>query len=80
MRSLISSVLRMLELVSTTSAGEHAQTLEQSRSPHALQDYQTAPTDFKKLAEQGNAEAQFNLGAMYDNGQGVPKDDVQAVA
>lgn len=38
-------------------------------------------TDIKKLkqlANQGNASAQFNLGAMYANGQGVPQDDVQA--
>jgi uncharacterized protein len=24
---------------------------------------------FRKAAEQGHAKAQFNLGAMYDNGQ-----------
>jgi TPR repeat protein len=30
------------------------------------------------LADQGNAHAQFNLGAMYANGQGVPQDYVRA--
>ena len=38
--------------------------------------------DFKKMlqaAEQGNADAQFNLGLMYANGQGVRQDDAQAV-
>ena len=37
--------------------------------------------DIKKLlqqAKQGNAEAQVNLALRYDNGQGVPQDDVQA--
>ena len=29
--------------------------------------------------EQGNAEAQFNLGVMYDNGEGVPQDDAEDV-
>ena len=29
-------------------------------------------------AEQGDAEAQFNLGVMYATGEGVPQDDVQA--
>ena len=29
-------------------------------------------------AEQGIAEAQFILGAMYDNGRGVPQDDAEA--
>ena len=30
-------------------------------------------------AEQGHANAQFNLGWMYDNGYGVPKNDKVAV-
>ena len=31
------------------------------------------------LAEQGNAEAQFNLGLLYDRGHGVPKDKREAL-
>ena len=31
-------------------------------------------------AEQGDADAQFNLSVMYDNGQGVPEDYVRAYA
>ena len=42
-------------------------------------DYQTAFKLWLPLAEQGDASAQFNLGMMYDNGQGVKQDDVQAV-
>ena len=30
-------------------------------------------------AEQGDAEAQYDLGVMYDNGRGVPQDDAEAV-
>ena len=30
-------------------------------------------------AEQGNAGAQFSLGYMYDTGEGVPENDVEAV-
>lgn len=33
----------------------------------------------KKKAEAGDAGAQFNLGLMYDNGEGVPKDAAKAV-
>ena len=29
-------------------------------------------------ADQGDADAQFNLGVMYEKGQGVPQDDIQA--
>ncbi len=32
----------------------------------------------RKLAEQGDAEAQYNLGVLYDLGHGVPQDDTQA--
>ena len=42
-------------------------------------DYATALREFKPLAEKGDAYAQYNLGVMYDNGQGVPKDYKTAV-
>jgi len=41
-------------------------------------DYATAIKIFKTLAEQGNTKAQFNLGVMYYQGQGVPKDYKEA--
>jgi len=34
--------------------------------------------DLKKAAEQGDADAQFNLGYMYYKGNGVVEDDVMA--
>ena len=43
------------------------------------EDYKTAFRGFSLLAEQGDARAQFNLGVMFANGQGVPKDEQQAV-
>ena len=42
-------------------------------------DYTTAIKQFGLLAEQGIARAQYNLGSMYQQGQGVPQDDVQAL-
>ena len=42
------------------------------------EDYATAFREFKSLAETGAAEAQNILGVMYDKGQGVPQDYVQA--
>ena len=41
-------------------------------------DYETARIIFLPLAEQGDARAQCNLGVMYDNGLGVPKDYKEA--
>ena len=42
-------------------------------------DFATALREWTPLAEQGDATAQFNLGVMYDNGEGVPQDDKTAV-
>ena len=42
-------------------------------------DYATALREWQPLAEQGYADAQYNLGWMYDNGQGVPQNDKTAV-
>ena len=42
-------------------------------------DYATALREWRPLAEQGHADAQNNLGFMYDDGEGVPQDYVQAL-
>jgi TPR repeat protein len=34
---------------------------------------------YRLAAEQGNADAQYNLGIMYDEGEGVPQDRAEAV-
>lgn len=41
-------------------------------------DYAPAMQLYRPLAERGNADAQNNLGFMYDTGQGVPQDNVLA--
>ena len=41
---------------------------------------QTPLVETRQSADQGDASAQFYLGAMYAGGQGVPQDDAQAVA
>ena len=42
-------------------------------------DFATALSEWKPLAEQGDASAQYNLGDMYRIGYGVPQDDKTAV-
>ena len=42
-------------------------------------DYATALREWTPLAEQGNADAQFNLGVMYSKGKGVLQDSKTAV-
>jgi hypothetical protein len=55
-------------------------TFEQSFAALERENYRTAFAGFKKLAEQGDASAQYNLGNMYREGKGVPKDEQQAAA
>ena len=45
---------------------------------HHRGDYAMALHEWEPLAKQGQAAAQYNLGLLYANGQGVPKDDAQA--
>ena len=42
-------------------------------------DYATALREWRPLAKQGDADAQFYLGGMYDTGRGVPQDYKTAV-
>ncbi|MCH8622092.1 tetratricopeptide repeat protein [Undibacterium sp. TS12] len=46
---------------------------------YAQGDFASALDSFKNAAEKGNADAQFNLGLMYLNGEGVVQDYKQAM-
>jgi len=46
---------------------------------HNQGDYATALKEWRPLAELGEAEAQYKLGALYYQGIGVPQDDAEAV-
>ncbi len=43
------------------------------------QDYATALEIWQPLAEDGDAAAQFNLGVMYANGEGVTQSHAKAI-
>ena len=72
MRRIVSAIL--LLAASSSVAADFAAGWE----AYIRGDYATALREFRPLAEQGDAEAQYNLGVMYDNGRGVPEDDGQA--
>jgi len=42
-------------------------------------DYSQAAHWYQKAADQSHALAQFNLGVMYDRGQGIPRDEVRSM-
>ncbi|BBF13005.1 hypothetical protein NTHiID20_04950 [Haemophilus influenzae] len=64
---------------STAWADTLEQQFQQGLTAYEQSDYQTAFKLWLPLAEQGNADAQFNLGLMYYNGRGVKQDDFEAV-
>ena len=77
--SLIALLLgASLSLTSPAMASEAE--FNQVISHYNNQNYNQAFNIFKKLAEQGDAAAQNELGYMYENGEGVRQDDAQAVA
>ena len=51
-------------------AGPH----EDARAAAERGDFATVLRLWHPLAEQGNSNSQYNLGAMYSQGQGVPQD------
>jgi TPR repeat protein len=53
--------------------------LEDGQAAYNRGDYATAVALFRPLAEQGNADAQNNLGWMYDQGSGVKQDFKEAM-
>ena len=61
------------------TANSSASLFQSAASAYERKNYPVALKLFTKLAEQGDASAQFALGFMYDNGEGVPKDASQAV-
>jgi len=65
-----------LALASPTMAGP----LEDAHAAYQRDDYATAMSLWRPLADQGDTSAQRNLGLMYFRGQGVPQDYAQAFA
>ncbi len=46
---------------------------------YARGDYKTALEEWRLLAEQGDPDAQYHLGRMYDRRKGVPQDYAEAI-
>jgi hypothetical protein len=56
-----------------------AQNLEDGEAAYNKKEYHTAVDIFRKLAGRGNPQAQFYLGYMHEEGQGVDQDAQQAL-
>ena len=56
-----------------------AQDFDKGFAAYQSGDWATALREWTPLAEQGRADAQYNLGLIYDKGWGVPQDYKAAV-
>jgi TPR repeat protein len=69
----------LLAFLMTLSAPVAAQDFDKGLAAYDASDWATALQEWKPLAEQGSASAQFNLALMYSNGRGVLQDYKEAV-
>ena len=74
LRHVVAAILLVLCFATPVMAGP----LEDANAAIKRRDYATALRLIRPLAEQGDANAQYNLGVFYDNGLGVPQDKVRA--
>jgi len=52
--------------------------LDEGMSAYSSGDYDKAAREFRPLAEKGDREAQYMLGLLYEEGQGIDRDDLLA--
>ena len=69
----------LLAFLMMLSSPVTAQDFDKGYAAYKAEDYATAVKEWTPLAEQGYDEAQYNLGFMYSNGQGVIQDHKEAV-
>ena len=79
MRNLTTILCLTLVILLGSAGNSKSADFQKGLTAYNSGDYATALREWKPLAKQGNAVAQYNLGVMYDNGQGVSQDDKTAV-
>ena len=76
---MIRQVTILLAFLLMLSSAVTAQDFDKGVAAYKAGDYGAALKEFRPLAESGNVSAQYNLGFMYDIGQGVIQDSKEAV-
>jgi TPR repeat protein len=74
-RTFLGALIAALVVVGTAVAGP----FEDGGAAYQRGDYATAMRIYRSLADQGNAVAQGNVGAMYENSRGVPQNYAEAM-
>jgi len=79
MKKTLTAFMVAFTLLVTSGGMSFAQDIQRGQEAYDAGDYAAAAKWYRKSAEQGDAGARFNLGFMYENGQGVTQDYKQAV-
>ena len=74
-RNLVSIILLLLVTLHSVLAADFKKGLDAAKKGN----FETALKEWRPLAEQGDSYAQYNLGLMYDYGEGVIEDYTLAV-
>ncbi|MEH6648337.1 tetratricopeptide repeat protein [Sulfitobacter sp.] len=72
-------VVALTTLLTIAGQAIRAQDYDKGYRAYTSGDYATALREWRPLAEQGDSDAQYNLGVMYKYGRGVTEDDAEAV-
>ena len=75
----VKTTVTILEAPKSAAAPALSASLQDANGAYDRGDFATAVRLYRLLADQGDAGAQFILGAMYSLGRGVSRDDAQAV-
>lgn len=75
LKDALAAIILVLSFAAPVAAGP----FEDAIAAHSRGDYATAMRGLRQLADQGDDNAQYNLGIMYFEGHGVPKNDAEAV-
>ena len=73
-QTLLASGVLSLALFGSATAGP----LDDAAAAYQRNDYATTLQILGPIADQGDAFAEYDLGVIYSNGQGVPQDFAQA--
>jgi clan AA aspartic protease (TIGR02281 family) len=79
MKLALKHIIVAILLILSLGAQVAADPLEEAIVAYNRRDYAAALQLFQQSADKGSATAQFNVGAMYANGQGVPQNYTEAV-
>jgi TPR repeat protein len=72
MRKLVATSLMVVVVLLGSAEMSWGADFQKGINAYCSGDYATALREWQPLAEKGSAQVKYNLGSMYERGQGVP--------